>query len=143
MNNSIPGMFTLVNGTKIVQTSAHDVRFSDGTAFIPTDEEKEQIAQAYKFLQVDRKFETVPEPVPGIKLSTSKQSISEENLKRLRELCDENKDAYILVSFLVISALREMGIRDQFSRVIAGNATRETSRETPDKKIWDVNNMAY
>lgn len=94
-------------------------------------------------MQIDRKFESVPSVIPGIKLSHSSQSISEANLNRLHEITAANPDTAVLVSFMVVSALNEMGIRDQFPTVIAGNATPETSRAKPDEKVWDLTNMAY
>ena len=143
MTNKLPGMFTLVNGTKMVQTSGHGASFSDGTIFSPSEEEKIEIQNYYKFLQVDRTFSEVPAPIPGLKLSHSSQEISSENLRRIRELVNTYPDVYFLVSFMVISALNEMDLRDNFPTLIAGNATRETSRAKPDEKIWDVENMAY
>lgn len=139
----LPGFFTLKDGTKMIQTSGHAATFSDGTCFKPDEIESKAIQAYWRFLQVDRKFESVPSVIPGIKLSHSSQSISEANLNRLHEITAANPDTAVLVSFMVVSALNEMGIRDQFPTVIAGNATPETSRAKPDEKIWDLANMAY
>ena len=141
--SGLPGFFTLKDGTKIIQTSGHAATFSDGTRFQPDEIEAKAIQSYWKFLQVDRAFTKVPSKIPGIKLSHSTQSISQENLNALHRIVEFNPDTAILVSFMVIAALNEMGVRDQFPTVIAGNATPETSRSKPDEKVWDLSNMAY
>lgn len=141
--NHIPGMFMLKNGTKVIQTSGHAAKFSDGTTFNPGPEEAQLIKEFWEFLNVRRDFRQVEAPIPGLKLSTSSQYIDKDDLERLNKFLKNQPDCYILVSFMVISALREMGIRDKYPRLIAGNATKETSRSAPADKIWDIENMAY
>lgn len=138
-----PGLIKFDSGLMILQTSAHGVKFSDGTAYEPSEQDKEDIKKLWDFLNVKRDFSPVETNFPGIKLSTSNQYMEPVDLQKLAAIHDNNKDKFIMVSFMVISALREMDMRDRFPRVIAGNATRETAREIPDKKVWDLNNMAY
>lgn len=143
MSNMIPGLIELKNGCKLVQTSGHGCKFSDGTDAEFTPEQAEEIKNFWSFLNVKRDFKAIPAPVPGLKLSTSSQYISATDLQKLDGFLEANPDVYVLASFMVISALREMGIRDNYPRVIAGNATRETSRSAPADKVWDIENMAY
>ena len=49
----------------------------------------------------------------------------------------------VLVSYMVISALKEMGTRKVFWNVLAMNSTPETAREIPEKKIVDIDNWAW
>jgi len=75
------------------------------------------------------------------KATESVQWLTEESLKILRKL--KLKVDIVLVSYMIISALKEMGIRDDFSAVLAMNSTPETAREVPEKKIVDIYNWAW
>lgn len=133
--------FCLKNGTEIIPTSFHGCRFSDGTEFAPTPEQIEEIKREFSCLKVDRKFSVVREH-NGMKISHSTQIPTPECLAKLRQTQAENPDALVLVSFMILSALHESGLISEFPNVVGGNSTPETSRETPDKKVWDINNWA-
>ena len=135
--------FTLNNGVKVVPTSFHGSRFNDGTVFSPTEEQISQIKSDWSVLTVKREFTKVDCPVDGIGASSSRQTMTDEGLKALKDVCASDKNLIVLVSFMVVSALREMGVRDEYPQVLCANATRETSRCRPDEKVWDVNNFAY
>jgi aspartate 1-decarboxylase len=133
-------MFELQNGQKVIQTSPHGAKFSDGTIFKPSVEEVEEIKTTWvKTLNVNRQFERVD----GFLVPTTKstQSLSEEGVAALEHYKD--KDVLILVSFMVLAALKEMGIRDKFPYVVGMNATRETARSAPQDKVIDVENFAH
>ena len=139
----IPGFFTLKNGQKVVQTSGHPCAFNDGTVFRPDEIEAKAIKAYFAFLTVERSFQEVPSPFPGIRYTHSSQKLAEATVNKLHELVKANPDTMFLVPFMVESALWEMGVRDKFPTLVGGNATPETSRETPDKKVWNLQNMAY
>jgi hypothetical protein len=133
-------MFRLKNGQVVIQTSPHGGKFSDGTVFEPSKEDIEEIKATWvKWLNVKREFETVD----GFLVPTTKstQSLSAEGVKALEKYRDKN--ALILVSFMILSALKEMGVRDEFPYVVGMNATKETARSTPQDKVIDVENFAY
>ena len=137
-------LITLADGTKVYQTSGHGCRFSDGTSFEPSPEQCESIKTFWSFLQVQRHFSKMSlDACPGIGVSKSTQRIPEEALRTMTTLQSEHTDCIFLVSFMVVAALREMGIRDDFPRWLAANATPETQRETPEKKVWDIQNFSY
>lgn len=143
-NDMHASLITLENGTKIFQTSAHGARFSDGTVFEPTEEQKESIKRFWGFLQVKRSFSKISfNEMPGIGVSESRQTLSDDTLAMMTAIQTEFSDCIFLVSFMVVSAMKEMGIRNDYPRWVAANATPDTSREAPDKKVWDINNFAY
>jgi len=132
--------FELKNGMEVIQTSPHSVRFSDGTEFIPTSAGIDIIKDKWVILlNVKREFTVVP----GFIVPTTKstQRLSDEGVDALRSF--KNDGCLVLVSFMILAALKEMGIRDEFPYVVGINATKETSRSAPQDKICDVNNFAY
>ena len=128
---------TLKDGRKIAITSKHSFKFSDGTEFRLPEDFPMDFLDA---LTVQREFWEVPEALPN-KATESVQWLTEESLKILRKL--KLKVDIVLVSYMIISALKEMGIRDDFSAVLAMNSTPETAREVPEKKIVDIENWAW
>ena len=136
--------FQLKNGVEVIPTSFHGSRFNDGTVFTPSDADIAQIKNDWgTVLRVQREFSPVEIPLNGIAASSSSQNLSQEGLTFLERVMKDHSNAIILVSFMVVSALREMGVRDKYPRVLAANATPETSRAKPDEKVWDINNFAY
>jgi len=133
---------TLAAGTTIIPTSFHGFKFSDGTSFQPTEEEIQEIKETFGGLKVNRDFSPAPTACP-FPASQSTQSMSEGGLDLLRETSAQNPEAIVLVSFMIISALKEQGIRNEFPNVLAFNATSETSRSKPQDKILDVDNFAW
>ena len=127
----------LKDGRKIAITSKHSFKFSDGTEFRLPEDFPLDFVDA---LTVQREFRNIPEALPN-KASESVQKLSDSSLKILREL--KLKVDIVLVSFMIISALKEMGIRDNFSAVLAMNSTPETAREVPEKKVVDIDNWAW
>lgn len=128
---------TLKDGRKIAITSKHSFKFSDGTEFRLPEDFPLDFVDA---LTVQREFRNIPEALPN-KASESIQRLSDNSLEILRDL-SENVDI-VLVSFMIISALKEMGIRNSFPNVLAMNSTPETAREIPEKKIVDIDNWAW
>ncbi len=132
----------LASGIEVIPTSFHGCRFSDGTNFEPTPEEIEQIKADWPADSVRRDFVRVTDPLPGIGASRSTQTPSSDIIARLEKAQADNPNAVILVSFMLASALTEAGLRDKFPRVLAANATKETSRSAPQDKIWDIQNFS-
>lgn len=129
----------LVDGRKVVLTSKHGFRFSDGTIApeVPEDFPKDFLDALY----IKRKFREVPEALPN-KASESTQELAPDALSILSVL--SKKADIVLVSFMVVSALKEMGIRNQYPKVLAFNSTPETARcGNPSEKVVDVNNWAW
>lgn len=147
----LPKFHELKDGTKILVTSPHlpkegnpsSMKFSDGSEFSPTREEAEKIRGFYSSLTViglrgendivvlNKGSRTFVRPT---------LSISEEGLNFLRNLQNEiGEDDLILVAFPVISALKEMGLKDEFLKVVSFFATKETQRAIPREKVIDIN----
>lgn len=137
----------LSNTQKVIQTSAHGCKFSDGTDFNPTEEEKKEMSSYWSWLKVERTFSKrdASKFKEGIGISSSSSRLSDETLAKLRQLSQDNPDAIVLVPFMVIDALWKMGqnVRDSVPNVLAANATAETSRAMPQDKIWDTMNFSY
>lgn len=134
--------FTLSNGIKIIPTSFHGSKFSDGTVFSPSEEEIEQIKAEFACLTVAREFATKELPIQGISASTSWSTVTEDGLAKLRQVQKMNPEAIILVSFMIVDALCTMGIKDEFPLVLSTNATPATTRSAPQDKVWDIGNFS-
>jgi len=129
----------LKNGLVIVLTSKHGYKFSDGSFIeIPQDIDFEYLDK----LNIIREFKVIQEN--PFRITESTQRISDDGLKILKNLQESKEIDIILVPQILLSALREMGIRNQFSKVVGFNSTPETSRTgSPLEKIVDVNNWAW
>ena len=134
--------FTLSNGVQVIPTSAHGCRFNDGTVFVPTEEQIEEIKKDFSCLTVQRDFATKELPIKGVYASISWSMMTEDGLNKLRQIQNENPNSIILVSFMVVDALCTMGIKNQFPLVLSTNATLETQRSAPQDKVWDIENFS-
>lgn len=128
---------TLKDGRKVVLTSKHGYRFSDGTEFKVPDGFPLDFLNA---LTVRREFKEVSAALPN-KATESRQSLPKEALETLSRLSGEAD--IVLVPFMVISAMKEMGIRNLYPKVLAFNATPETTRSSPQEKVVDIDNWAW
>jgi len=128
---------TLKDGRKIAITSKHSFKFSDGTEFRLPEDFPLDFVDA---LTVQREFWEVSEALPN-KATESFQWLTKESL-RILEVLSENVDI-VLVSYMIISALKVMVKRDEFPNVLAMNSTPETAREVPEKKVVDIDNWAW
>ncbi|MDD4289840.1 MAG: hypothetical protein PHH83_01005 [Patescibacteria group bacterium] len=128
----------LVNGLVVVVTSKHSFSFSDGSKFEGISEDFPQ--EFLKALRVDREFRVVQDS--PFRATESTQRLSNEVLSLLRELSE--KADIVLVPFMVIGAMKEMGIRSEFPKVVAFNATPETARVADvSQKVVDCDNWAW
>ena len=123
----------LENGDRVVITSPHGFRFSDGTESVEGASH-----EAADMIYVGR---TMVEVRPRV--VASKLSLEEEALATLASLNCEGE--WVVVPFMVVAALREAGLRDdpRFSNVVAFNATKETRRSAPQDKIIDIDSWAW
>jgi hypothetical protein len=130
--NQFP-IHVLKNGERVIITSSHGYKFSDGS--IAENGASKEAAEA---IEVKRTFSQVRERV-----FESKQELTSESLKILKKL--NEKADWVLVPFFVVSALHSMGLREdpRFSNVVAYNATAETKRSRPSEKIVDINKWAW
>jgi hypothetical protein len=135
--------FTLKSGRMVIPTSFHGSRFSDGTVFNPSEEEIKSIKDFWGERTVKREFKPVESKFSGITVVESTQRVTDEALEKLRGVQADHPEAIILASFMLVSALKEMGIRDQFPNVLCTNATEATSRAANVDKVWDVNKFAW
>lgn len=128
----------LENGLVVVVTSKHGFSFSDGSRFEGITEDFPQ--EFLKALRVDREFRVVQET--PFRATESTQKLSVEVLSLLRELSE--KADIVLVPFMVLGAMKEMGIRSEFPKVVAFNATPESSRVADiSQKVVDCDNWAW
>lgn len=128
----------LKDGRKVILTSKHGYRFSDGT-------EIKGVPEGFPLdfldaLPVKREFREVSAALPN-RATESRQSLPKEALEILSKLSGEAD--IVLVSFMVVSAMKEMGIRNLYPKVLAFNATPETSRSSPQEKVIDIANWAW
>jgi hypothetical protein len=131
----------LADGRLIVITSKHGFRFSDGSEFsgietgFPLD--------FLEILKVQREFSEIDSALPN-RATVSIQKISKQAIDALQELSENTEVSVVLVPFMIISAIKDMGIRDTMPKVLAYNATSETSRVSdPSEKIVDINNWSW
>ena len=129
---------TLNDGTRVVMTSKHGFTFSDViVATAPFDVSNEYVDT----LKVEREFKVVWE---NPRCTESTQRVSDSSLKVLDALQASEDVDIILVPFMLIGALKDMGIRNQYPKALAFNATPETARTSVvSEKIVDVNNWAW
>jgi len=134
----------LANGVEVIPTSFHGCKFSDGTEFAPTEADIEQIKVDWPALGgLNREFTKTVPPLAGIGTSRQRNTPTDEIIARLEAAQNTNPNAVVLVSFMLFDALRNAGLADRFPRVVAANATQETSRvSNPADKVWDVNNFS-
>ena len=128
---------TLKDGRKIAITSKHSFKFSDGTEFRLPEDFPLDFVDA---LTVQREFKPVISALPN-KATESVQRLSIESQLLLERL--SKKVDIVLVSYMIISVLKEIWIRTSFPKVLAMNSTPETAREIPEKKIVDIDNWAW
>lgn len=135
----------LANGETVAITSKHGYTFSDDTSC----QEEMNAAAANNSISFDyldkitvkRKFTPAPLALPR-KATMSTSELTENSLLHLEELskCVD----VVLVSFMAIDALKQMGIRDQYPKVLAFNSTPETSRvNSVTEKVVDLNNWGW
>jgi hypothetical protein len=75
------------------------------------------------------------------------------NLVELRMVLDERQLHFlsqlclmadlVLIPFPVLTALREMGVRNQFPNAVAGISTEATQRSKPEEKVWKTTEWSY
>jgi hypothetical protein len=123
----------LKNEERVAITSPHGFKFTDGTEAI-----EGASREATDMITVERQMVEVRP-----RLTASKLSLGEEALATLADLNQQAE--WVIVPFMVLSALREMGLRDdpRFSNVVAYNATAETRRLAPQDKVVDIDNFAW
>ena len=116
----------LANGSSVITTSTHKFKFSDGTESEPQDRE------VCERLTLRRELRLI-ETIQGMALNQVSMVLSSEQLAYLGYLSREA--TLVLVPFPVLTALREMGVRETFPNVVAFNATPETQRSAPNDKV--------
>ena len=135
----------LFNGETVAITSKHGYTFSDGSSC----QEEMNAAAANNSISFDyldkivvkRKFTPAPLALP-IKATMSVSELSENSLWYLKEL--SRRVDVVLVSFMAIDALKQMGIRNQYPKVLAYNSTPETARvNSVTEKIVDLDNWGW
>jgi hypothetical protein len=134
--------FELKNGQVIFPTSGHGSRFSDGTVFEPSPEEIATIKNDWGFMQVKPTFSPIALDL-NVGVNSRGNFLAEEVLHKMKDIQRENPTVLFLVPFMLISALKEMGIRNEFPHFLSTNATPETVRSAPQEKIWDVDNFSW
>jgi hypothetical protein len=121
---------TLASGETVCLTSPHGARFSDGTVA-----EKGATREAAALVEVTPVSTEIRPRVFRTTMRLSRETIA--ILKGLSNAYD-----WVLVPFMVISAMRDQELCDQLPNVVAGNATPETRRARPSEKVWDINRWA-
>ncbi len=124
----------LESGATVITTSPHGFKFSDGTVAEP------QTKEICDRLTLFKSFNRV-NTIRGMALCETRMCISDGQSHFLHNLCE--KADLVILPFPVLSALRDMGIRDQFPNAVAFNATAETQRSAPTDKVVDINNWSY
>jgi hypothetical protein len=124
----------LASGLVIGLTSPHGQKFSDGTEAV-----EGATMEFSQSLSVKRDFQVVQET--PFRATESTQFMTEGSLELLRKSSDQVD--IVLVPFMLLAALKTMGLRSEFPKVVAFNATKETSRSAPQEKVVDVDNWAW
>jgi len=135
----------LKNGETVAITSKHGYTFSDGTSC--QDKMNDAAANnsiSFDYLNkivVERKFSPVPLALPR-RATMSVSELTRDSLLHLEEL--SKKVDIVLVSFMAIDALKQMGVRHHYPKVLAYNSTRETARvNSVTEKIVDLDNWGW
>lgn len=125
---------TLKNGATVVSLSLHGFKFSDGTECEGQD--KKLVDQ----FTLERKFDTAL-TIKGMKVNRTSMVLSLDQMLDLKLLAKDID--IVIIPFPMLTALREMGVRDMFENCVAFNATQETQRLPPDQKVVDIDNWSY
>lgn len=135
----------LANGETVAITSKHGYTFSDGTSCqeeMNAAARNNSISFDYldKIVVESRKF--TPALALPRKATMSVSSLSRDSLLHLEEL--SKRVDVVLVSFMAIDALKQMGIRHHYPKVLAFNSTPETARvNSVTEKVVDLNNWGW
>ncbi len=135
----------LANGETVAITSKHGYTFSDGTS-CQKEMDAAVVSNSISFdylnkIVVKRSFLPAPLALPR-KATTSINELTRDSLLYLEEL-SKHVDV-ILVSFMVVDALKQMGIREHYPKVLAFNSTPETARvNSVSEKIVDLDNWGW
>jgi hypothetical protein len=125
---------TLANGATVVTFSPHAFKFSDGTECAP------QLKEFCDFFTLQKNFEII-RSVKGMKFTKTSFNLSQEQFDKIHSL-----DSFdiLLMPFQLLQAVHEFS--QQHLRAIvnaaAFNATKETSRSSPQDKVVDINNWS-
>lgn len=126
---------TLKNGsTVIVTSSCHGFSFSDGSECPAQDVEVSDRLQMQRVHTVNKK-------INGMIVNEVRMTLDPDQQLYLKELC--RKADVVLIPFTIITALREQGIREDFSNALAMNPTCDTQCVAPCFKVVDINNWSY
>ena len=125
----------LKSGATVAITSKHGFKFSDGTECLEGSSGDIVDAMAAK-----RTTEPVKK-IKGMDVVRTKFEATPMCLKILGEFCKEAD--IVIVPFLLLNALKEAGIREEYPNAVAFNSTKETIRESPQNKVIDIDNWAY
>lgn len=125
---------TLSNGATVCSLSPHGFKCSDGAEIPP------QLDSIVKEFTLERKFQKKGE-ICGMEINEVRMVLGDEQIEKLR--CLAASVDLVVIPFPMLVALREQGIREQFTNCVAFNATKETQRSAPNDKVIDINNWSY
>ena len=117
----------LSNGIKVLNTSAHSYKMSDGTV-IPGNPE---IAQVFKSQFIEKVVRTMN----GVEFVESIATPTEEGIQWLKQFIQECPDVLVVTSFANLSAYKH-------SALIGFIATEETARSPMDQKVMRVDKFS-
>lgn len=125
---------TLANGATVVTFSPHGFKFSDGTECAP------QLKEFCDFFTLQKKFEVI-RSVKGMKFTRTGFNLSQEQFDKIQSL---DKFDILLMPFQLLQAVHEFSEQHLTAIVNAAafNATKETSRSSPQDKVVDINNWS-
>lgn len=128
---------TLASGATLITLSpGHSFQFSDGTSCPGQDK---SVCDKFTLRREGRQVKVIH----GHRVNETQFLFSFEQLEELAAIAKQAD--LVLVAFPVLTALREMGLRndDRFRNVVAMNATPETQRSAPADKVVDVDNWSW
>jgi hypothetical protein len=124
----------LNNGSRVITLSTQPLRFSDGTVSECQDRE------VLEKLTLYRKFRKVT-TINGMHVNETKMHMSDDQITYLHELADSAD--IVILPFPILTAIREQGIRDEFTNCVAFTVTRDTMKAPIHEKIIDIHNWSY
>lgn len=130
----------LKDGTVFTHLSKHGFKFSDGTH---CDGQLEEVVDLFTIERISGQVYQINGAENIYPVYNTRFIVPDAALECLRALEGDESITLVIAPYLLIDALHKMGVRDEYKKVVAYNATEETRRESPQNKVVDIYNWSY
>ncbi len=134
---------TLKDGRTLAITSKHGYKFSDGTDCM--DIKDGDGIESFDYVgTLEVKMPKRTKRFKPFKVSESRPIPTMKAIKMLDALQKCSEIDGVIVSYLMVTALHNMGVRERYGKVMGYNSTPETARSlSPHDKVVDIDNWVW